>query len=101
MLLASESPADTGSTANEAETNITAIPMQKNLHAFFIYFYLLYLKAKIIFLTNSNSVFTPPFKNKTDHFRPVSLFARHCPSDHKEAVVQSFLTNVWLFMLLI
>jgi len=47
-----------------------------------------------MFLTNNSSAFTPPFNNKTDHFRPVSLFARHCHSDHKEAVVRSFLTNI-------
>jgi hypothetical protein len=53
-----------------------------------------------MFLTNNNSAFTPPFINKTDHFRPVSLFARHCQSDHKKAVVRSFLINIQLFMLL-
>jgi len=53
-----------------------------------------------MFLTNNNSVFTPPFNNKTDRFRPVSLFARHCQSDHKKAVVRSFLINIQLFMLL-
>jgi len=99
MLFASESPADTGSTANKDKVNTTTIPMQINLHAFFIYFYLLYLKAKIMFLLNNSFVFTPPFDNKTDHFRPVSLFARHCHSDHKEAVVRSFLTAIRLTML--
>ena len=54
-----------------------------------------------MFLINNNYVSAPPFINKTDHFRSVSLFARHCHSDHKEAVVQSFLTNTQLFMLLI
>jgi hypothetical protein len=99
MLFASESPAETGSTANTDEANITTIPMQINLHAFFIYFYLLYLRAKVMFLTNNNSVFAPPFTTKTDRFRPVSLFALHCPSDHKKAVVRSFLINIQLFML--
>jgi len=101
MLFASESTAETGSTANNDKVNTTTIPMQINLHAFFIYFYLLYLKAKIMFLINNGFVFTPPFNNKADHFRPVSLFARHCHSDHKEAVVRSFLINIRLSMLLV
>jgi len=49
-----------------------------------------------MFLTNNNSVFTPPFINKTNYFRPVSLFARHCYSDHKEAVVASWPISSYL-----